>query len=180
MKSLTKKFQLRASSRAKQLLSTAMLKRRRSNNKLNRKNPVYGRRLSSRTRIPSPTARMKNTSANCIYMNHVVSGFCWFYSTSVGVDISFPGSKHVYGIPEHADSFALKQTRLVLVRRKPIALYTLLNMVFFAIFRGSEPYRLYNTDVFEYELNSPMALYGAVPFMLAKRYSVSIYCHVAC
>ena len=31
--------------------------------------------------------------------------------TSVGVDISFPGSKHVYGIPEHADTFSLKQTK---------------------------------------------------------------------
>lgn len=31
--------------------------------------------------------------------------------TSVGVDISFPGSRHVFGIPEHADSFALKQTK---------------------------------------------------------------------
>lgn len=31
--------------------------------------------------------------------------------TSVGVDISFPGSRHVYGIPEHADTFALKQTK---------------------------------------------------------------------
>lgn len=64
--------------------------------------------------------------------------------TSVGVDISFPGSKHVYGLPEHADSFVLKQTK------------------------NTEPYRLYNTDVFEYELNSPMALYGAVPFLMAK------------
>jgi len=35
-----------------------------------------------------------------------------------------------------------------------------------------EPYRLYNTDVFEYELDSPMALYGAVPFMTAKRYEL--------
>ncbi|XP_032796469.2 neutral alpha-glucosidase AB isoform X2 [Daphnia magna] len=65
--------------------------------------------------------------------------------TSVGVDISFPGSRHVYGIPEHADTFALKQTR------------------------NGDPYRLYNTDVFEYELYNPMALYGAVPFMMAKR-----------
>ena len=32
-----------------------------------------------------------------------------------------------------------------------------------------DPYRLYNTDVFEYELSSPMALYGAVPFMVAKK-----------
>ena len=38
-----------------------------------------------------------------------------------------------------------------------------------------EPYRLYNTDVFEYELDSPMALYGAVPFMTAKRYSLILF-----
>jgi alpha 1,3-glucosidase len=33
----------------------------------------------------------------------------------------------------------------------------------------SEPYRLYNLDVFEYELDSPMALYGSVPFMVAHK-----------
>lgn len=37
--------------------------------------------------------------------------------TSVGVDISFPGSRHVYGIPEHADTFALKQTRWVIKKK---------------------------------------------------------------
>jgi alpha 1,3-glucosidase len=31
----------------------------------------------------------------------------------------------------------------------------------------SEPYRLYNLDVFEYELNEPMALYGHIPMVLA-------------
>ena len=30
---------------------------------------------------------------------------------SVGLDISFPGYEHVFGIPEHADSMSLKQTR---------------------------------------------------------------------
>ena len=34
---------------------------------------------------------------------------------------------------------------------------------------GSEPYRLYNLDVFEYELDSRMALYGSIPVMLAHR-----------
>lgn len=29
---------------------------------------------------------------------------------SVGMDISFVNSKHVYGIPEHADSFSLRET----------------------------------------------------------------------
>lgn len=33
----------------------------------------------------------------------------------------------------------------------------------------SEPYRLYNADVFEYEMDSPMTLYGAIPFMQAHR-----------
>lgn len=32
-----------------------------------------------------------------------------------------------------------------------------------------DPYRLYNTDVFEYETNSPMTLYGSIPFMQAHR-----------
>jgi len=35
----------------------------------------------------------------------VLTGPC-----SVGLDISFPGVEHVYGIPEHADSLALKTT----------------------------------------------------------------------
>ncbi|KAL2001301.1 hypothetical protein VTN02DRAFT_1943 [Thermoascus thermophilus] len=69
---------------------------------------------------------------------------------SVGLDISFPGYEHVFGIPEHADSLSLKETR-----------------------GGSgnheEPYRMYNSDVFEYELNSPMTLYGSIPFMQAHR-----------
>ncbi|XP_074991310.1 neutral alpha-glucosidase AB isoform X6 [Calonectris borealis] len=33
--------------------------------------------------------------------------------------------------------------------------------------RGGDPYRLYNLDVFQYELYNPMALYGSVPFLLA-------------
>ncbi|XP_013005977.1 neutral alpha-glucosidase AB isoform X3 [Cavia porcellus] len=63
--------------------------------------------------------------------------------TSVGLDFSLPGMEHVYGIPEHADSLRLKVTE------------------------GGEPYRLYNLDVFQYELDNPMALYGSVPVLLA-------------
>lgn len=74
---------------------------------------------------------------------------------SVGLDITFPGYHHVFGIPEHADSLSLRETR------------------------GGEgnhnnPYRLYNADVFEYELNSPMTLYGAIPFMQAHRKNSSV------
>ena len=86
--------------------------------------------------------------------------------TSVGVDISFPGSKHVYGIPEHADSFALKSTKYV--NHTCIILSQLL-IFELRLSRDTDPYRLYNTDVFEYELHSTMALYGGVPFMMAKR-----------
>lgn len=32
---------------------------------------------------------------------------------------------------------------------------------------GGDPYRLYNLDVFQYELYNPMALYGSIPVMLA-------------
>ena len=33
--------------------------------------------------------------------------------------------------------------------------------------RNTDPYRLYNLDVFEYELDNPMALYGAIPYVHA-------------
>ena len=68
--------------------------------------------------------------------------------SSVGIDFTFANTGDVYGIPEHADSLSLKDTI------------------------DKEPYRLYNLDVFEYELNERMALYGAVPFMLSKHAAV--------
>ncbi|KAI9777240.1 MAG: hypothetical protein M1839_008970 [Geoglossum umbratile] len=69
---------------------------------------------------------------------------------SVALDISFPGYEHVYGIPEHATSLSLKETRG-------------------GDGNYDEPYRLYNADVFEYEVNSPMTLYGSIPFMQAHK-----------
>lgn len=72
---------------------------------------------------------------------------------SVGLDIHFPNSDHLYGIPEHADSFQLKDTRPNI----------------------GDPYRLYNVDIFEYELNSPMALYGSIPFMIAQSKNVGTF-----
>lgn len=66
---------------------------------------------------------------------------------SISFDVSFHGAKHVYGIPEHATSFSLKPTRGPGIE--------------------SEPYRLFNLDVFEYVHESPFGLYGSVPFMLS-------------
>ncbi|KAI1266540.1 glycoside hydrolase family 31 protein [Xylariaceae sp. FL1019] len=69
---------------------------------------------------------------------------------SVALDITFFGYEHVYGVPEHAGSLSLKETRG-------------------GDGAHSEPYRLYNSDVFEYILDSPMTLYGAIPLMQAQR-----------
>lgn len=58
---------------------------------------------------------------------------------AIAMDFSFPGADYTYGIPQHADSFALRSTK------------------------DTDPYRLYNLDVFEYEVNEKMALYGSIP-----------------
>lgn len=65
--------------------------------------------------------------------------------SSIGLDITWMNTENIYGIPEHGDSLSLQDTE------------------------SSEPYRLYNLDVFEYELNERMALYGSVPFMISKQ-----------
>lgn len=67
--------------------------------------------------------------------------------SSVGVDISVLGASHVYGLPEHSTRFDIPLTKGQGI--------------------DSDPMRLYNLDVFEYELNTPMSLYGSVPFVMA-------------
>ncbi|KAI9090946.1 glycosyl hydrolases family 31-domain-containing protein [Phlyctochytrium arcticum] len=74
--------------------------------------------------------------------------------TSIGFDVTFPGAADVYGIAEHATDFSLKSTRGE-------------NKAY------DQPYRMYNLDVFEYILDSPMALYGSVPFMMSHKKGVS-------
>jgi alpha 1,3-glucosidase len=69
---------------------------------------------------------------------------------SVSLDITFPGYEHVFGIPEHAGPLSLKETRG-------------------GNNAHTDPYRLYNADVFEYIMDSPMTLYGSIPFMHAHR-----------
>jgi len=78
--------------------------------------------------------------------------------TSVGMDFTFNEFSHVFGIPEHATDLALKPT----IGDGAAA---------------SDPYRLFNLDVFEYELNNPMALYGSIPVLLAHKpgYTTGIY-----
>ncbi|KAF8435139.1 alpha-glucosidase [Boletus edulis BED1] len=77
---------------------------------------------------------------------------------SLSLDITFPNHPHVYGIPEHATNMSLPSTT------GPDAAYT-------------DPYRLYNADVFEYLADSSVALYGAIPLMHAhgKKGTVAVF-----
>uniref|UniRef100_A0A1B6GNL0 Glucosidase II subunit alpha n=2 Tax=Cuerna arida TaxID=1464854 RepID=A0A1B6GNL0_9HEMI len=74
---------------------------------------------------------------------------------AVALDFSFLGAEQAYGVPEHADSLPLKSTG------------------------KGDPYRLYNLDVFEYEINTNMALYAAVPFIIAHStsHSAGVFWH---
>uniref|UniRef100_A0A665WHS9 Glucosidase, alpha; neutral C n=1 Tax=Echeneis naucrates TaxID=173247 RepID=A0A665WHS9_ECHNA len=65
--------------------------------------------------------------------------------SSIGADVCLHGFSHVYGLPEHADSLQLRDTR------------------------DGEPYRLYNLDVFAYDLYSRRGLYGSVPLLVAHK-----------
>lgn len=73
---------------------------------------------------------------------------------AISFDLSFPGSSHVYGLPEHATSLSLNATTGVEDER--------------------EPYRLYNLDVFEYLAESNFGLYGAVPVMLSHKAGLTV------
>ena len=75
---------------------------------------------------------------------------------AIAFDINFPNTKHVYGLPERAISHALPPT----IASNGTAL--------------TEPYRLYNLDVFEYLSNSPFGLYGSIPFLIGHRKGQSV------
>src|SRR5690242_20219318 len=72
---------------------------------------------------------------------------------SIGFDVTFHDTEHVYGILEHADHFLLRNTST------------------------RDPYRLYNLDVFEYETETEMSLYGSIPFMIGhnKDFTVGFF-----
>ena len=74
---------------------------------------------------------------------------------AVAVDFLFPQSEVLFGIPEHADDFALRKTT------------------------GDEPYRLYTLDVTFYELDSRMPTYGAVPVIYGHgpKQTVGVFWH---
>ncbi|XP_049596672.1 neutral alpha-glucosidase C-like [Syngnathus scovelli] len=65
--------------------------------------------------------------------------------SSIGADLCLHGFQDAFGIPEHADNLRLADTR------------------------HNEPYRLYNLDVFAYEINSHLGVYGSVPLVVAHK-----------
>lgn len=68
---------------------------------------------------------------------------------ALSLDVTFVNCGHVFGIPEHSSHLSLPVT---VEKGQPV----------------SEPYRLYNLDVFEYNLYSPFGLYGSIPFLLGQ------------
>lgn len=70
---------------------------------------------------------------------------------SIGADIAFPFAEVVHGLPERTVSLSLPRTKS--------ANGTIL----------SEPYRLFNLDVFEFELDKPLGLYGAIPLLIGRK-----------
>ena len=73
----------------------------------------------------------------------------------MSIDLTFPSFQHIYGLPEHASPLSLPDTL------GEGAKYT-------------EPYRLFNVDIFEYLADSPMALYGAIPLLHAHSKTSSV------
>jgi len=71
-----------------------------------------------------------------------------FGPASVGMDMRFEHAAHVFGLAEHTGPLNLASTV------GPGAKF-------------SEPYRMWTLDVYDYELDSPMAIYGGVPLMIA-------------
>ena len=84
---------------------------------------------------------------------------------ALAFDVTFPGATRAYGLPERATSLNLRDTVA------PAAAETAREDSDAGADRSevalSEPYRLYNLDVFEYEHDSPFGLYGSIPVLLA-------------
>lgn len=73
-----------------------------------------------------------------------------FGPESVALDFSFKDYQNAYGIPEHADSLRLRDTS------------------------ERDPYRLFNVDVFEYNLQATTPMYGSIPLLIVSRPQSSV------
>jgi alpha 1,3-glucosidase len=85
---------------------------------------------------------------------------------ALAFDLRFHGFDHVYGLPERAAPHSLRPTITYGAGAKGTAKGATTGA---AATHLSEPYRLYNLDVFEYDADSPFGLYGSIPLMWAHR-----------
>lgn len=88
---------------------------------------------------------------------------------SVGLDFTFVKYDNVYGIPEHADALKLRDTsstNTILSRDKESSSP---NNLKYLQRKTCDPYRLFNVDVFEYNVDSKQPMYGSIPLMIAAR-----------
>uniref|UniRef100_A0A7S3E5R7 Glucosidase II subunit alpha n=1 Tax=Rhodosorus marinus TaxID=101924 RepID=A0A7S3E5R7_9RHOD len=70
---------------------------------------------------------------------------------SIGMDVGFPSTAHLYGMPERALEFDLKDTG-----------------------DKRDPMRFYNLDVFEFEMDHTLGLYGSVPYVIGHGDDLSV------
>lgn len=74
---------------------------------------------------------------------------------AVAADIFFPGATSLHGLPGRTLPLSL-----------PVSVSP--SLVAPNVSAVTEPVRLYNLDVFEYELDKPLGLYGAIPLVYAR------------
>ena len=119
-------------------------------------------RLFVDTTRPKPEADPGDGSWEEKYNTHTDSKP--FGPQSLSLDLTFHNAPAAFGIPEHAGPFALKTT---VSRAAPTADVASGDNATSASPYVSDPYRLYNLDVYEYEIDSTFGLYGSIPVVVA-------------
>lgn len=78
--------------------------------------------------------------------------------TAVAMDFFWHGSNtRIHGLPEHTLNLTIPYTTHRLKRRGQIEYQAI-----------TDPVRLFNVDIHRYEIGNPMAMYGSIPFAMAR------------
>ena len=80
-----------------------------------------------------------------------------FGPSAVGIDVTFQNSVNLYGLPEQTMPFRLPLSLVNPTHAKGAPSGATAN----------EEFRMFNSDVFKYQLNSKVALYGSIPMVTA-------------
>ena len=82
--------------------------------------------------------------------------------TAVAADVGFPLGWGLAGLPERAAPALLPSTLVAAAAAQGAAAAPP------SLRAVRKPYRLFNLDVFKYDLRTPLGLYGSLPFLLAR------------